>query len=54
MGSFFGANRTLFARIGGAVMILFGLYQLGLFGDSQLMSAERRLPLRLDKLAMSP
>lgn len=54
VGSFFGANRTLFARIGGAIMILFGLYQLGLFGDSRLMSAERRLPLRLDKLAMSP
>lgn len=54
VGSFFGANRTLFARIGGAIMILFGLYQLGLFGDSRLMSAERRLPLRLDRLAMSP
>ena len=54
VGSFFGANRILFARIGGAVMILFGLYQLGVFGDSQFMSAERRLPLRLDKLAMSP
>ena len=54
VGSFFGANRILFAHIGGAVMILFGLYQLGVFGDSQFMSAERRLPLRLDKLAMSP
>lgn len=54
VGSFFGANRILFARIGGAVMILFGLYQLGVFGDSQFMSAERRLPLRLDKLVMSP
>lgn len=54
VGSFFGANRILFARIGGAVMILFGLYQLGVFGGSQFMSAERRLPLRLDKLVMSP
>lgn len=53
VGSFFGGNRILFARIGGCVMILFGLYQLGVFGNSQLMSAERRLPLRLEKLTMS-
>ena len=54
VGSFFGENRILFARIGGCVMILFGLYQLGVFGNSQLMSAERRLPLRLERLTMSP
>ncbi len=54
VGSFFGGNRILFARIGGCIMILLGLYQLGLFGDSQRMSMERRLPLRLDKLSMSP
>ncbi len=54
VGGFFGENRTLFARIGGVIIILLGLYQLGVFGDSRLMSAERRLPLRLDKLAMSP
>ena len=54
VGDFFGGNRILFARIGGCVMILFGLYQLGVFGNSPLMSAERRLPLRLEKLTMSP
>ena len=54
VGGFFGGNRILFARIGGCVMILFGLYQLGVFGNSPLMSAERRLPLRLEKLTMSP
>ena len=54
VGSFFGENRALFARIGGVLVILFGLYQLGVFGSSQLLSAERRLPLRLDKMAMSP
>ena len=54
VGSFFGGNRLLFARIGGAIMILFGLCQLGAFGGSALLSGERRLPLRLDKMAMSP
>ena len=35
-------------------MILFGLYQLGVFGNSALLCREKRLPLRLDKMAMSP
>lgn len=52
-GQFFGGNRTLFARIGGVIVALFGLFQLGLFGGS-LLEKERRLPFRLDKLAMNP
>ena len=54
IGSFFGGNRLLFARIGGMIVILFGLYQLGIFGSSSLLSGEKRLPLRLDKIMMSP
>lgn len=54
VGRFFGSHQLLFARIGGVIVILFGLYQLGLFGDSRALSTERRLPLRLDKMAMSP
>ena len=54
IGSFFGGNRLLLARIGGVIMILFGLYQLGVFGGSMLLSGEKRLPLRLDRMAMSP
>lgn len=53
-GQFFSGNRVLFARIGGVIVILFGLYQLGLFGSSRTLSRERRLPFRLDKLAMNP
>ena len=34
-GIFFRTNRLLFARIGGVIMILFGLYQLGVFGNTQ-------------------
>lgn len=54
LGRFFSGNRVWFARISGIIMILFGLYQLGLFGRSDRMSQEHRLPLRLDKLAMGP
>ena len=44
----------LFARIGGILVILFGLYQLGVFGSSRVLSEEHRLPLRLEKMTMSP
>ncbi len=52
-GRFFSGNRLLLARIGGVIVILFGLYQLGIFG-SRLLSNEHRLPFRLDRLAMNP
>lgn len=54
LGRFFSSNRMLFARIGGVLVILFGLYQLGVFGTSMALSRERRLPLKLDKMAMNP
>lgn len=52
-GQFFSGNRLLFARIGGVLVILFGLYQLGVF-RSKTLSSEHRLPFRLDKLSMNP
>ena len=53
-GSFFRENRMLFARIGGVIVILFGLYQLGVFGSSRTLGTEHRLPVRLEKMTMSP
>ncbi|WP_077609604.1 redoxin family protein [Clostridium sp. Marseille-P2415] len=54
LGSFFKSNQLLFARFGGILVILFGLYQLGLFGASNVLGRERRLPYSFDTLAMSP
>lgn len=54
MGQFFKENRMLLGRIGGVLVILFGLYQLGIFGFSKALGKERRLPIRLNKLAMNP
>lgn len=54
LGTFFNSNQMLFARIGGIIVILFGLYQLGVFGFSPVLGKERRLPFHLDLLAMSP
>ena len=44
LGSFFHAHQTFFARTGGVLMILLGLYQLGVFGESKILSRELRLP----------
>lgn len=55
LGTFFKDNQDLFAKIGGVLVIFFGLYQLGIMRkDSQLLGTERRLPFRLNLLAMSP
>lgn len=54
LGGFFKANQTIFARAGGILVVLFGLYQLGFFGKSGMLGKERRLPFKLDTLAMSP
>ncbi len=54
VGSFFRSNQVMFARLGGIVVALFGLYQLGLLGQSGILGKERRLPFRLDQVAMSP
>ena len=54
LGTFFSSNQALFARIGGVIVFFFGLYQLGVFGNSDVLSQEKRLPFRLDRFAMSP
>ncbi len=54
LGTFFGRRQKLFTCIGGAIVILFGLYQLGVFGKWMMLERERRLPFRLDRAAASP
>lgn len=53
-GRFFNSNQILFARIGGILVILFGLYQLGIFGKSNMLGKEHRLPIKMNTVAMSP
>ena len=54
LGSFFRAYQVWFARISGVIIILFGLYQLGIGRRSMLLEQEHRFPFRLDKIAMNP
>ncbi|MBR5284619.1 MAG: redoxin domain-containing protein [Clostridia bacterium] len=53
-GQFFNRHSGLISKIGGGIVILFGLYQLGLFGDSMLMNRERKFHLDAEKLSASP
>ena len=54
LGKFFSDNRIWFARISGIVMIVFGLYQFGVFGRSMALEREHRLPFNLSKFDMGP
>ena len=54
LGTFFRNYQVWFARISGLIIILFGLYQLGLGKRAMLLEREHRLPFRLDKVAMNP
>ena len=54
LGQFFSNNRLMFAKISGIIMIFFGLYQFGVFGRSQALEKEHRMPFRLDRWAMGP
>lgn len=53
LGQFFSGNRSIFARISGIIMVLFGLFQVGFF-ELKFLQKERRLPFRLEKVAMNP
>lgn len=54
LGRFFSGNKIWFVRIGGIIMILFGLYQLGFLGKSKTIEREHRLPFMLNNRAMGP
>lgn len=54
LGIFFQDNRIRFARISGMIMIFMGLYQMGVFGQSKMLSSEHRLSVRLDQWVMGP
>lgn len=53
LGQFFSDSRFWFAKISGIIMILFGLYQLGIFGQLKGVSSEHRLPFKINKNNMN-
>ena len=53
-GSFLVGQQYVITRVGGGIMILFGLYQLGLLGRWEFLAKERRLPFSPGTMAASP
>ena len=53
-GSFLVGQQHVITRVGGGIMILFGLYQLGLLGRWEFLAKERRLPFSPGTMAASP
>ena len=53
-GSALIKHQKAIMRIGGILMILFGLYQSGLLGEWGFLAKERRLPFRFETMAASP
>lgn len=51
---FFKSYQVWFARFSGVLIILFGVYQLGIGRRLLPLEQEHRLPFRLDRLAMNP
>jgi cytochrome c-type biogenesis protein len=54
VGGLLTDNREVISAVGGVVVIVLGLYQLGVLRRPDVLERERRLPLSLDRLAMSP
>ncbi len=53
LGLFFTQNQLLFSRIGGIIVVLLGLMQLGLF-TKPFGGKEFKLPIKIDVLRMNP
>lgn len=51
---FFFKNQLIFVKLGGIIILLFGIYQLGFLGNSKILSRQFSLPFKINKLAMSP
>jgi cytochrome c-type biogenesis protein len=54
VGRFFSGYQMIFARAGGIIIVLFGLYQLGFLGTNRILSGDYRLPVQFEKMTMSP
>ena len=53
LGKLLSGNRALVARLGGILIILLGLYQVG-FLQVDALQKERRLPFDLNRFSMNP
>ena len=53
IGSFFSSNKLLLTRVGGIIIIILGLFQLGIF-DLSFLQKERKIKINLADKKMNP
>lgn len=53
LGSFFSGNKILFTRIGGVIIVLLGLFQIGIF-DLKFLQRNRKFNIQLAGKKMNP
>ncbi len=53
LGSFFSSNKLLLTRVGGILIILLGLFQIGIF-DLSFLKKERKINMNLTDKKMNP
>lgn len=53
-GALLNEYKWILSGAGGIIVILFGLYQLGIFGRAGLLGQEHRIPFHVEKMTMSP
>ena len=53
IGTFFYKNKVIFTRVGGILIVLLGLFQLGIF-DSKFLQRERRIHFPLGEKKINP
>jgi len=53
LGRFFQHNKTLFIRIGGILIVVLGLFQLGIF-ELKFLQRERKFHLNLNRIEVNP
>ena len=53
VGSFFSGNKIIFTRIGGILIILLGLFQVGIF-DLKFLQRNRKINIQLAQKKMNP
>lgn len=54
LGNFLSKYQVLITRAGGLIVLVLGLYQIGIFGSNSILGNTHKLPINLEGLAMSP
>lgn len=54
LGNLLSEYQSVIIKTGGAIILILGLYQIGVFGTNNILGNTHKLPIKLEGLAMSP